>query len=180
MLNLAPILLVRLQFLVRRVARFLRWSSQWRCGSVGWGQLWSLSALGRTVSNAGLTAYIYLSLENLWEQHLWEAPNQLADVCGFFFFWCPEPFKPLPCGCCTCFVVSKSREEFASIGFAMVLHFQLLLVYLWTTTSLSDWTNPAPSHDFQTSLSRLQATWWPFPGSPIPFLLGRFEIELST
>lgn len=62
----------------------------------------------------------------------------------------------------------------------MLLHFQLLLGYPWTATSLWDWTNPTPSHDFQTSPPKLRATWWPFTGSPLPFRSGRFEIGCST
>lgn len=166
---MAPILLVSLLV-----------SSQWWCGSVGWEQFRSSSALDRTVSNAGLPAIIYLTLENLWEQHLWEAPNQLANVFFFFFSDVQNLSSHYLVAVALVFLSVSPEKSLPPLFFAMLLHFQLLLGYPWTATSLWDWPNPTPSHDFQTLPPKLRATWWPFTGSPLPFRSGRFEIGCST
>lgn len=76
----------------------------------------------------------------------------------FFFPWCPEPFKPLPCGCCTCFPVSQSWEKFASIVFCYAASFSAAIrlplnCYLFvrltkpnSITWFSDITPKAPSY----------------------------------
>lgn len=100
-----------------------------------------------------------------------------------FFFSFPDVqnlSSHYPVAVALVFLSVSPEKSLPPLFFAMLLHFQLLLGYPWTATSLWDWPNPTPSHDFQTLPPKLRATWWPFTGSPLPFWSGRFEIGCST